>query len=96
MIRVKVHTILGLKEIIGQREIEISIPEGSTLEELLLQMVRKWGETLSSYLFEPGSTRLLSHIRLLVNGRDIAFLNDMETILQEGDEILIFPPVSGG
>lgn len=96
MIKVKVHTILGLKKIIGQREIEVSIPEESSVEALLSQMVQNWGEALSSHIFEPGSTRLLSHIRLMVNGQDIGFLKGMETLLGDGDEVLILPPVSGG
>ena len=96
MIKVKVHTILGLKKIIGQREIEVSIPEESSVEALLSQMVQNWGEALSSNIFEPGSTRLLSHIRLMVNGQDIGFLKGMETLLGDGDEVLILPPVSGG
>jgi molybdopterin converting factor small subunit len=33
----------------------------------------------------------------MVNGRDLEFLeNKIETVLQEGDEILILPPVAGG
>jgi len=31
----------------------------------------------------------------MVNWQDIAFLDKMETELQEGDEILILPPVAG-
>jgi molybdopterin converting factor small subunit len=32
----------------------------------------------------------------MVNGRDIAFLNGMETLLQEGDEFQMLPLVAGG
>lgn len=96
MIRVKVHSILGLKDIIGQREIEVSLAEGSNLSNLLFQMAETWGEKLSSRLFEPGTDHLFPHIRLVVNGQDIAFLSGMETVLKNGDEVLLFPPVSGG
>jgi len=96
VIRVKVHTILGLKEILGGREIEITLPRGSALKALLSHMVERWGERLSSRLFEPGSSSLIPRIRVMVNGRDIGFIGGMETALQEGDEILICPPVAGG
>jgi len=96
VIKVKVHTILGLSEIIGQREIELSLSPGSTVESLLQHLVKTWGERLSSALFEPGNKQLFPHIRLMVNGRDMAFVNGMETVLKDGDEVLIFPPVSGG
>ena len=96
LITLKVRTILDFKKILGKREVEISIPEKSTLQELLLKMVGTWGDELRSRLFEPNSTSPLPHIRLMVNGQDIAFLNGMETVLEEGDEILILPPVGGG
>ena len=96
MIKVKVRTILDIKKIIGSGEVEFSVPEESTLEELLATMAKRWGKKLSSRLFEPNSVSPLPYIRLMVNGRDIAFLNRLETQLQEGDEILILPPVAGG
>ncbi|MCK4839969.1 MAG: MoaD/ThiS family protein [Desulfobulbaceae bacterium] len=96
MIRVKIHTILGLKKIVGQGELEVPLPQGSTVESLLSWMVKTWGERLSSYLFDSASGSLFPHIRLMVNGRDIGFLNGMETVLQDGDELLILPPVAGG
>jgi len=57
----------------GRKEIEMSVPDGSTVGSLLRKMVRNSGEKLSSRLFAPGSDRLLPHIRLMVNGRDMAF-----------------------
>jgi molybdopterin synthase sulfur carrier subunit len=96
VIRVTIHTILALKKIIGQREVEIPLPEKSTVESLLSRMVKTWGEKLSSYLFHQGSASPIPHIRIMVNGRDIGFLNGMETVLQDGDQVLILPLVAGG
>ncbi|KPK30837.1 MAG: hypothetical protein AMK69_02225 [Nitrospira bacterium SG8_3] len=96
LITLKIRTILDLKQILGKREVDISVPEKSTLEALLVTMLETWGDELASYLFEPNTTTPLPHIRLMVNGQDIAFLNGMETVLQDGDEILILPPVGGG
>jgi molybdopterin synthase sulfur carrier subunit len=96
LITLKVRTILDFKRILGKREVQISVPEQSTLQELLLKMVDSWGDELESHLFKPNSTTTLPHIRLMVNGQDIAFLNGTETVLQDGDEILILPPVGGG
>ena len=98
MITVKVHTILTIKKILNQGDIDFSLPEGSTLEDLLSLMAERWGE-LSSYLSKPEGNDLPPHIpiiRIMVNGRDIAFLYGRETVLQEGDEALVLPIVSGG
>jgi molybdopterin synthase sulfur carrier subunit len=96
VIKVKISTILALKEIIGQREFEVSIPRGSTVRDLLSWMVNRWGDNLSPHLFKPGTDSLVPHIRLMVNGRSIEFLKGMDTVLQEGDEFLMLPIVAGG
>jgi molybdopterin synthase sulfur carrier subunit len=96
MINVKVRTILTLKKVMGSGEIQLSLPERSTLGELITTLADRWGDELASHLYEPESKRVRPYIRLMVNGRDIAFLNRMETVLQSGDEVLMLPPVSGG
>jgi len=87
---------MELKKILGQREFELSIPPGSTVKDLLSLMINKWGDQLSAHLYKPGSDSILPHIRLMVNGRSIEFLKGMETGLQDGDEFLMLPLVTGG
>ena len=96
MILVKVRTILTLKTIMGSGETELPVAEGSTLGQLVVTLVNRYGDDLASHLYEPNSKNLRSYIRLMVNGRDIAFLEEMKTVLRNGDEVLILPPVSGG
>ncbi len=94
--KVTLHTILGIKEVIGQRLTEIELPQASTIEGLLTSMRERWGEGLSTRLFQPESGTVLPYVRIMVNGQAIDFLQGMETPLKEGDEVLILPPVSGG
>lgn len=94
--KITVHTILGLKQALGQKKTEIDLPEGSALEDLFSLMREKWGEKLFTHLFDPDSGEVLSYLRIMVNGQTIHFLQGMETLLQEGDEVLILPLISGG
>ena len=94
--RVKIQTILNLKRILKKGELELTIPRESTVEKLLKSMIKTWGDELETQLFQPKSSSLLPYIILLVNGRDVRFLNNMETVLQDGDEIMIVPPIAGG
>ena len=82
--------------VLGQRELEVPVPEGTTVRDFLSWMKEKWGERLESRLFQPGSAQPLPHIRLMINGRDIQFLNGVETIFQDGDEFTVLPLVTGG
>ncbi|RJR51137.1 MAG: MoaD/ThiS family protein [Desulfobacteraceae bacterium] len=94
MIRVRVRTILTLKKILGKGEVEFSLKEGTTLEDLVSTMVSQWRE-LAPHLIEPGNVSI-PRVRFMINGRDIAFLDRMGTVLEDEDEVLMLPPVSGG
>jgi sulfur-carrier protein len=94
--KVTIHTILDIKQALGQRLIEVDMPQNSTVEDLLAYMKKRWGEKLDSRLFHPDDGKVLDHLRIMVNGRTIGFLKGMATLLYEGDEVLIMPLVSGG
>ena len=94
--KVTLHTILGIKDVIGQRLTEIELSSGSTVDDFLTYMKERWGDELSTRLFHPNSVEVLPYVRVMVNGQTIEFLEGTETPLKDGDEILILPPVSGG
>ena len=96
MIRINVRTILELKEIFGQDRFAVSLVDGSTVGDFLEKITQDWGDEMASRLFEPDRSKLLPYIMLTVNGRSIGLLKNMETVLQDGDEITILPPVGGG
>ena len=96
MIRIEVRTILEFAQIFGQDRFEVTLAEGRTVENLLEELINTWGDELASSLFEPDRFKLLPHIGLMVNGRSISLLDNMETVLQDGDQVLILPPVGGG
>ena len=94
--KVTLHTILGIKDVVGQRLTEIELPHESTVKDFLMYIKKRWGDELSARLFHPNSVTLLPYVRVMVNGQAIEFLDGMETHLKDGDEILILPPASGG
>ena len=99
MITVKVRTILTIKSILGKGELELRLPEGSSLDDLLFSLISTYGEELSPHLVSAdvkGAAQKASITRIMINGRDIEFLNGLGTVLHEGDEVLILPIVSGG
>ena len=84
-----------LREVIGVRQVEFSLPQGGTLRQLIEEMVKRYPGLKSEVLDRSGN--LQSHIHIFVNGRDSTFLDgSLESILEEDDTISIFPPVGGG
>lgn len=94
--QITLHTILGFKDIIGQRQTELELPAAATVQDLLNYVRARWGDQLAARLFEPNSNAVLPYIQILINSRAIHFLQGVETPLHEGAQVLILPPVSGG
>ena len=94
--RVTLHTILDLQQAIGQRQTEIDLCDETSVEDFLSHLKERWGDKLSGHLFDADNGAVLPHVRIMVNGQTIQFLEGMETLLKEGDEVLILPPASGG
>jgi molybdopterin synthase sulfur carrier subunit len=61
------------------------------------------GSSLGCLLDKAGSERNIGDrisgdttVNLLINGRNSKFLDGMNTILSDGDEVSVFPPTGGG
>jgi molybdopterin converting factor small subunit len=96
MIAVKVRTIGPLKELFGTGELEVSLPAGADVDDLLASLTEAFGERCSPYFAPRKDAAALPHLRIMVNGRDIAVLGDRQATLGNDDEILMLTPVAGG
>jgi MoaD family protein len=75
-------------------ELRMEFAEGATIRSLLAVLTGRYGG-LSDLLFSaPDSLRDL--VNILKNGRNIQFLSGLDTPLDDGDTIALFPPVAGG
>ncbi len=79
---VSVRLFAGLHEIVGQRQVSVDLPEGASIGDLR--------EKLSSDY--PAIVPFLSTLVCAVNEEYIP----SEHRLNEGDEVALIPPVSGG
>jgi len=88
----KLCFLSGLKEIIGQEEVEIEY-EGR-LTDLLEILSRKHGERLRSLLLDPENPgKKSAFVKVLVEGEDVG-LADPE--LRGEETIFLFMPIAGG
>jgi len=94
--KITLHTILGIKQAIGHETIEIDFTQESTIADFLAYMKERWGGNLYPHLFNPENDTVYPHVRIMVNGQTIQYLQGMKTLLKEGDEVLILPLASGG
>ena len=80
--QVKLLFFATLKDIVGARQIQLEVPAGSTISDLLTRLEASYPR------FKDYRAVLLTAINEDYVGKDAR--------INEGDEVAIFPPVSGG
>lgn len=90
--RVKVTFYGALARAVGEKETEV---EASTLNDVLSRLTAKYGEHFKERIYDETGV-LRRFVNIYVNGKDIRFLDNLNTTLKNGDEISIIPAVSGG
>ncbi|MGI5838029.1 MAG: molybdopterin converting factor subunit 1 [Chloroflexota bacterium] len=80
--RIKVRFFALYREIVGQREVQVELPPGSTALDI-------WNRFAEE---QPHLAPNLPHTRFAVNGE----YTDPRATLEDGDEVAFIPPVSGG
>jgi len=91
----KVNFYATLRDITGQKTVDIDIPENTTVRQLVDAIVRRYPLLHDKLIDENGD--LWGFIHIFINGRDAPFLDDeLETVINPVDTISIFPAVGGG
>jgi molybdopterin synthase sulfur carrier subunit len=89
--RIKVRGYLTLRAIIGGEPFRIVEAERLTVLGLLQRLSQDLGEELAP------SGGIRPTLAVLVNGRHVSHLPEgLQTQLEDGDEVSIFPPTAGG
>ena len=80
--KIKVRLFAILREVVGEREITITVPSGVTVSYLNNEILKKYPQ-LNSF-----SNKFVTSVNCKVTTGD--------TIITSKDEVALLPPVSGG
>jgi MoaD family protein len=92
-ITVTVKSFATLREVMDA-QIRMDFPEDATIRSLLTELTGRY-RGLFDLLFSAPET-LRDFVNILKNGRNIHFLAGLDTPLDDGDIIALFPPAAGG
>ena len=80
--KIKVRLFANLRELVGEREITLTLPGGVTVDHLNNEILKRYPQ-LKSF-----SNKFVTSVNCKVTTGD--------TIITSSDEIALLPPVSGG
>lgn len=88
----RVRVFGTLRALVGAKEVEVEAAH--TVGDLLAEITAHY-PALRERVFDE-EENLRTSVHLLINGRNIRFLSGLHTVVEESDEIALFPPVGGG
>ncbi len=91
--KVKVKFFAGMRQVFQEKEREIELGKVSNIRDLLDFLCNTYQQR--QRIFDQ-SNEIRPNVTILKNGRNIHFLEGIQTELKEGDTIAIFPPGVGG
>jgi MoaD family protein len=94
--KVRVHYLGFIKNMLGKKEEEIDLREGAPLSELLDKLAGLYGKPFKKEVFEHGLRDLKTGFVVTVNGILMDQLCGVETRLKEGDNVILMSLMSGG
>ncbi|QLD90833.1 MoaD family protein [Natronomonas salina] len=85
----------NLAETVGAKRVNVPAEAGDTFGDAFEQLLEAHPELEDEVLDDEGDLR--DHIRVLRNDHNPFVKDDgFDTVLEDGDELALFPPVSGG
>jgi molybdopterin synthase sulfur carrier subunit len=84
----------NLAEIAGDRRVSVDVESDATVGDALSALLDGRPALAARVLDDGGDLR--EHINVLRNGENVRAADGLETAVDEGDELALFPPVSGG
>lgn len=86
--QVRIALVAPLKAV--DNEIDLDLPEGSCLKDAVDRLMQVHGRHYADCVYQ--SDGVTPYVYFWVNGSQAS----LETVLKEGQEIVIMPPIGGG
>jgi len=93
-LRVLFKSFGPIRRLLGKKIIEVVVPEGSTVRQVIDTVISQNNEELSKLILDKG--KISGNLIVILNKKDVETLGGVGITVNEGDEIAILPHVQGG
>jgi sulfur-carrier protein len=91
---VNMKFIGALRHLSGKTQAKIKLQKNQTVKDLILKISESAPELKKSLITQQDDPK--PNALILVNGREISVLSGLNTLLQDGDDVVFIPVVHGG
>jgi len=94
---ITLRSVMDIAVVLGAKEQTVEVTADMTVRELLTHLCARYGPRLAALLLQSEHPmELAPNVKVYVNGRGAVFLSGLDTVIHDGDDILLMPQVSGG
>ena len=83
-----------LRDIVGEKTIEVPFQDGQTVRDLMNDIQTLQPALHAEILDREGNLTGMVHV--LIHGRNIDWLQGMDTVIEDHHQIVLMPPSAGG
>ncbi len=91
-IKLKVKLFANFREVTKSKEVEVS-PKGDKVTDVISALIHDYPKLEPLML---NGAEIKPYVNVLLNGKSVRDQGGFQAKIHEGDEVAIFPPVSGG
>jgi molybdopterin synthase sulfur carrier subunit len=95
MIAVKISFLSLLRDRIGVKELNMDLEDNSTINDVFMKLIEKFGDDIKTVLVKKTGD-INDHVVIMLNEKNIRSLDDLNTKIQNKDEITLLPAIAGG
>jgi len=94
--QVKVHYISLVKTYTNKSQEEITLNENANLSQLLDQIAQTYGKQFTQEVYDPNKKEMKSTFVAMINGVLMDQLKGTNTLLKDGDSVILMSLMTGG
>jgi len=93
MVKIELNLLNMFQYSLNKKAIEY---EGDTVGDIITQFVNEYRDQLDPRLLDKNKKKLNKEILIILNGRNIEFLDKYKTKIKDQDKLYISIPLGGG
>ena len=90
---IEIKFLTRFLEITGERTTQID--DVNNISDLIGMLIKKYGEEFKEILWDDKGN-LRDYLKVMLNGEDVRDIDGLDTLLKDGDQVVMFQTIAGG